>query len=461
MTRGTALANGQYLVKPAFRQACGFARSCSQRAPENPLRDPGSPPIQIGLFWPEVRAFERGEHKMKVICPTTNCGIRTPREPQTTDNWVLGLRFAAFATTIAFVAFTTAANAQVAQGKIVTTVKVQNPSEPVDFVNAKPMPLPKNPQPANSTQATINALLSAPPAGPSGFSPGAEGSGVTNQVFVGAAAGSDGVSNQDWGTSNHPFTTVRADLYNRITTVAYPYRAAGRLTFNVPGGSAWCSASMIKRGVVVTAAHCVANYGAQQFYSGWQFTPAYHAPNAPYGVWTVASATILTAYFNGTDGCAVFGVVCPDDVAVLVLNPQNGVYAGTNVGWFGYWYGGGFTAGGINQVTQLGYPQGLNNGNLMQRTDSYGYINSNFSNNTVIGSNMNGGSSGGPWVENFGLPAALTGETNGSFPQQNVIIGVTSWGYTNLAVKEQGASPFTFGNIQVLLNAVCFPAVCN
>jgi V8-like Glu-specific endopeptidase len=373
------------------------------------------------------------------------------------------VRLAAFATTLAFMAFTTVANAQVSRGKIVTT-KVQNTSEPVDFVNAKPMPLPKNPQQPNTTQDTIHALLSASPAGPSGFSPGFEGSGVTNEVFVGtpAAAGSDGVSNQDWGTNNHPFTTVRADLFSRTTNIFYPYRAAGKLYFNVPGGSASCSASMIKRGVVVTAAHCVANYGAQQFYSGWQFIPGYHSGGAPYGVWTVASATILTAYYNGTDGCAVYGVVCPDDVAVLVLNTQNGGYVGTTVGWFGYWYGGGFV-NNITQVTQLGYPAGLNNANLMERTDSYGYISSSNSNNTVIGSNQNQGSSGGPWVANFGLPAVLTGETNGSFPQSNVIIGVTSWGYTSTAPKEQGAAPFTSGNIQVLLTVVCgnVPGACS
>ena len=76
---------------------------------------------------------------------------------------------------------------------------------------------------------------------------------------------------------------------------------------------------------------------------------------------------------------------------------------------------------------------------------------------------MNGGSSGGPWVANFGLPAALTGETNGSFPQSNVVIGVTSWGYTSNAPKEQGAAPFTSGNIQVLITAACAatPAACS
>jgi hypothetical protein len=43
-----------------------------------------------------------------------------------------------------------------------------------------------------------------------------------------------------------------------------------------------------------------------------------------------------------------------------------------------------------------------------------------------------------------------------------VIVGVTSWGSTSLAPKNDGASPFTSGNIQTLLNAACgaFPGAC-
>ena len=117
----------------------------------------------------------------------------------------------------------------------------------------------------------------------------------------------------------------------------------------------------------------------------------------------------------------------------------------------------------LTQITQLGYPAGLNNDAYMERTDSYGYVSSGNSNNTVIGSNMNGGSSGGPWVINFGLPSALTGETNGSAPAANTVVGVTSWGYTSTSPKEQGAAPFTSGNVVALVNAACSatPAACS
>ena len=57
-----------------------------------------------------------------------------------------------------------------------------------------------------------------------------------------------------------------------------------------------CSASMVKRGVVVTAAHCVANYGQSQFYHNWHFYPGYRNGTAPFGNWTVFQALVKTSY---------------------------------------------------------------------------------------------------------------------------------------------------------------------
>lgn len=357
------------------------------------------------------------------------------------------------------------ANAQVRNIDGLTVLNVENPQADVDFVNAKAMPLPLNPLPTDETQAMIEAMTSTAALGTPDHSTGAKGTGNTSPRFLGTPAASEsGVLSPDFGSNNHPFSTARADLYGLNTNTSYPYRAAGKLFFRIGTASYICSASLIKRGIVVTAAHCVANYGRSQFYSGWQFVPGYRNGSAPFGTWTVKQAWIKTAYYNGTDACAVYGVVCPDDVAVLILNTQAGSYPGTSTGWLGYgWNGYSFTSNHLTHITQLGYPAGLDNAAYMERNDSQGYVSSGNSNNTVIGSNMNGGSSGGPWIANFGLPSALTGETNGGAPAPNVVVGVTSWGYISNAPKEQGASPFTSNNIISLLNSACgaTPPACQ
>lgn len=182
-----------------------------------------------------------------------------------------------------------------------------------------------------------------------------------------------------------------------------------------------------------TAAHCVANYGESQFYTGWQFIPGYRNGVTPYGIQTAYQAWILSSYYNGTDNCYVYGVICPDDVAAIILNEMPGttIYVGKKTGFYGYGYDDyGFTSD-LTHITQLGYPAGLDNAAFMERTDSYGLSNTTYSNNTVIGSNMDGGSSGGPWLINFGKALVLTGETNGSAPALNTVVGVTGWGHVD------------------------------
>ena len=343
------------------------------------------------------------------------------------------------------------------QGDLTSFTALGNGPEVLpDFVNAKPMPLPL------AAGGPIDMVPSLQDFGTPGFSRGAVGNGQTNPITLPLPTISDhdgdmeGPEPQEFGTSNHPFSTARADLLTAATNTQWPYRASGKLYFQKPDNSTFvCSASMIKRGIVVTAAHCVAQYGARQFYHNWHFYPGYRSGAAPFGNWTVSGAWIKTAYFNGTDNCAQFGVICPDDVAVLILNPQNGTYAGTQTGWYGYgWNGFGF-ANGLTHITQVGYPNCLDSGVRMERNDSHGFVSESLSSNTIIGSLMCGGSSGGPWLNNFGIRPALTGQSAGTAFNPNIVVGVTSWGFINQAVKQQGASPFTSNNIRSLVTSAC------
>lgn len=332
----------------------------------------------------------------------------------------------------------------------------------VDFVRAQPMRLPTSNLVVDQRQYMVSALMSPAVLGAPGRIAGSVGTGAAaSPVFLGAPLSTDnpGIAPQMSGTNNHPFSTARADLNSggaTATNTAYPYRAAGKLFFNIGSSTYICSASLIKRGIVVTAAHCVANYGARQFYTNWRFVPGYRNGAAPYGTATVAQAWVKTSYYTGTDGCYQYGVICPNDVAILILNPAStGSYVGASTGWFGYGWGGYGFVNNQTHVTQLGYPAGLNSALYMERNDSSGFVNATYSSNTIIGSNMDGGSSGGPWLVNFGIPPILTGETNGASPDPNIVVGVTSWGYISTAPKEQGASPFTSNNVVSLVNSAC------
>jgi V8-like Glu-specific endopeptidase len=342
----------------------------------------------------------------------------------------------------------------------------------VDFANSKPLPLPTTRMaPPMGAQAIIGAAIPEFTFGTPGVSPGHAGDGILSPVQLlpprnipesqDIREGEDiPVGSEEIGTSNQPYSTSQVNAQNDQTSSFYPYSAAGKLFFTAGGSTYNCSASLIKPGIVVTAGHCVADFGTRQYYSNWQFVPAYHNGSAPYGVWAVKSAIVLASYYDGTDSCAQSGIVCQDDVAVLKLVAQSGRYPGISAGWFTYgWNGYGFNSAGQALINQLGYPLALDGGEYMERNDSQGTITSKLSNNTVIGSLMTGGSSGGPWLVNLGLPPSLSRTAFGSAAVHNAVVGVTSWGYTgDDTIKQQGASSFTSNNIVALVNAACTAA---
>jgi V8-like Glu-specific endopeptidase len=352
----------------------------------------------------------------------------------------------------------------------------------IDYKNAKPMPLPMaTSAPDLAVKGAAGISLGTP-----GFKPGSRGDGATipSTTADQGAQVQDADENGDAtpqeygsGTSSHPFTTSRVDLWNNNSvSKLYPYSAVGKLFFKIGGADYVCSASLIQPGVIVTAAHCVCEFGggAGGWYSNWQFIPAYYNGKKPYGIWNIETAWVMTSYLNGTDSCYQSGVICANDVAVLLVHPtgktgpKNKGYPGKRTGWLGYgWDGYGFaqpTAGpSANQtialINQLGYPVSHDYGLMMQRTDSQGYVNTTYSSNTVWGSRQTGGSSGGPEIVNLGAAAVLSGTGYGSDAALNTVVGVTSWGWTDTTVKQQGASPFTSSNIVPLVSALCPSAI--
>src|SRR4051812_35245318 len=129
------------------------------------------------------------------------------------------------------------------------------------------------------------------------------------------------------------------------------------------GDHGWCSGSMIARGLVLTAAHCVFDDGEEDHQQAhWypyrngalQVVPGDRASGGrssyPYGVWNVHEVFAPPAYTKqfGTNDDTL-------DWAILQLEPDaNGGYAGDSTGTFSATWGKNITTN--TQVWSAGYP---------------------------------------------------------------------------------------------------------
>lgn len=255
------------------------------------------------------------------------------------------------------------------------------------------------------------------------------------------------VNNAPNATSSYGahFTTYR--VFPDAATLAYPNITAGKLFFSDPrtGGNYVCSASTLQRRLVVTAGHCVTNASThpalRYFYTNFMFVPAFRNGIAPLGIWTPRIVWVTnTWYFS--DG----GVPNAQDVGMLVMNDKSGVPIGHVTGWLGYYT----NQLGRNHSTMLGYPCNLDGCQRMEINHAQTYANGG--NNTyVYGSAMRGGSSGGPWIQDYGIwPVSNPYASLGN----NYLIAVTSYGPVATEPKYIGASNLD-SRFLGLKNAAC------
>jgi hypothetical protein len=310
----------------------------------------------------------------------------------------------------------------------------------------------------------------------------------TRQPFGPRAFGSFGI----------PYTTTRVMLGARdgaaamaatdanLLSVTYPYRAIGKMTFDMPTGSTYCSASVIRRGVIVTAAHCIQDFGTgSAIFRNFRFLPGHYGAagaslnqREPYGGWTPYAVVRPVTWANGRDrGC---NAARDNDLAVLVMRKDGqGRFLGDVVGKLSYaWNLYSFVSSAktgnlrVAAVSTLGYPFIQDGGAIMQRTDGPTYPTTVCNAKQLWqGSNFGGGSSGGPWVVNFsGRNPVLGGGAVPGTASRMAVIAVTSWGSNDPNVpKDNYASQFGqntaypnasygiygAGNIGSLLNTLC------
>ena len=244
---------------------------------------------------------------------------------------------------------------------------------------------------------------------------------------------SEDVGSNAVGTFGAPFSSAR--VFQQADTV-YPYRTIGRLFFTQPGvGDFVCSASVIRKRVIVTAGHCVhnglGNIGQGSFFTNFRFIPSFRDGIAPFGTWTFASATVTGTWANGGGG-----VPNAADYAVIELNDLFIFNATRRIGDVTGMLGFHTLSLNPNHLHMIGYPVNFDGGGKMHQVTAQAFR-AVAPNNVEYGSDMQGGSSGGPWVENFGLLSV--GQTD---PGMNRVAGVTSYGYISPDPKAQGASTF-------------------
>lgn len=211
---------------------------------------------------------------------------------------------------------------------------------------------------------------------------------------------------------------TQSRVFPAFAVTRYPYRTTGRLFYHDPVIRAdfLCSAAVIEQRLILTAGHCVFEPAGDYFFTDFLFVPALDRGAAPYGNWEVDWVIVGPDWFNGDGRVPNSGDFALLQTSVRRVNGER-VRIGDEVGWLGFRT----SAAANNHVTILGYPVNLDGGERLQATSAPTFR-SAFPNAAEFGSQQQGGASGGPLIENFGIPAS--GQTQ-SF--ENRAVGVISY----------------------------------
>lgn len=242
--------------------------------------------------------------------------------------------------------------------------------------------------------------------------------------------------------SSQPLVPIEADQ-------SYPYSAVGMLFFSVPGeGDFACSAAVVSPRLVLTAGHCVhtGSGNDQGWHTDFEFIPAYRDGVAPFGTWKGTHAFVSNPWYYGrgnVPNVADYGLIEVEDHVIDGVSRR----IGEAVGYLG------FQTNRLmpNHAHLLGYPAAFDSGERMHQVTAQSFRRGD-QNTVLYGSDMNDGSSGGPWIMNFGDPAV--GQGGFLQPERNQAIGVTSYGYPAGTRPVQGSSMLD-DNFMQMRNAAC------
>lgn len=190
-----------------------------------------------------------------------------------------------------------------------------------------------------------------------------------------------------------PSVPVKTEQAQGIGTMLNESQTVGKVFFTNPanGLNYVCSAATVssaKRKLVQTAGHCVHGGAGGQWMSNWVFVPRYRNGARPFGTWSAYQLTSRTAWINSSNS--------DEDMGIVIMQTLGGNSIANVVGGNGLRWNWGYSVA----VTILGYPAGPPfTGELQyfcQGTTWNGHAQQ-----VRAWCNMTGGSSGGPWLQEY------------------------------------------------------------
>jgi V8-like Glu-specific endopeptidase len=174
--------------------------------------------------------------------------------------------------------------------------------------------------------------------------------------------------------------------------------------------SGTCSASVVSgKNIIVTAAHCCWNRTNNSWIGGWSFAPGYNNGKAPYGVFNWADARVPNSWINNGD--------IPSDVCLIRLQNDS---AGHPVTYYTGWLGRSWNYPPSQPMRALGYPGNIGGANNLESCSAQSSAQPGNCGGGVLNMacNMTYGSSGGPWIRDYGSGNHVDSTVHGYINQQ-------------------------------------------
>ena len=205
---------------------------------------------------------------------------------------------------------------------------------------------------------------------------------------------------------NYPAPFARYQNFDSYQV--YPYSTVGVLFFKQYGVDYRCSAAAVGNNAIWTAGHCI--HKGDNKTTGWStnvvFVPAYKNGSAPYGVWSKSDLKTKGSWFEFGD--------LRYDMGGVILNKWNNQTISDVVGSLGFAYNLDNSLHWLN----MGYPSAPPFDGKTQQicAASFAYNDTSmpYPSPVAMGCDMSQGSSGGPWILNFGGKVGQTNFLNGN-----------------------------------------------